>query len=254
MRNRGCCQFITHCLCLSFLLRGMTPHTLPLPQRGVPPMGDSPLQTAPKWILPMGCSSSVTALALVPAWGAVSQEQAAPAWVPLRVTSPARKPVLGWAPLPTGPQVLPGACSSAGSPWGHSLLQTSTCSGTGSSMCCRWTSAPRWTSMGCRGTACLTMVFITGCRAITVPAPGASPPPPSSLTLVSAELFPSHILTPLSPCRFFFPFLNIFSQRHYHCCWLARPWPAAGPSWSWLVLALFDIGEASGSFSQKSPL
>jgi len=30
------------------------------------------------------------------------------------------------------PQVLPGACSSTGSPRGHSLLQASTCSGVGS--------------------------------------------------------------------------------------------------------------------------
>jgi len=28
----------------------------------------------------------------------------------------------------------------------------------------------------------------------------------------------------------------------------AWPWPAAGPSWSWLTLAPSDIGEASGSF------
>jgi len=62
-----------------------------------------------------------------------------------------------------GPQVLPGACSSAGSPRGHSLLQASTCSGMGS-------------SMGCRGTACLTMVFIMSCRGISAPVPGAPPP------------------------------------------------------------------------------
>jgi len=49
-------------------------------------------------------------------WGAVLQEQAAPAWVPHGVTSPASKPALMWAPLSTGPQVLAGACSSAGLP------------------------------------------------------------------------------------------------------------------------------------------
>ena len=42
MGNGGWCQFITHCLCCSFLLRGRTPHTLPLLQHVVPPMGDSP--------------------------------------------------------------------------------------------------------------------------------------------------------------------------------------------------------------------
>ena len=56
--------------------------------------------------------------------------------------------------------------------------------------------------MGCRKTACFTMIISTGCRAISAPAPGAPPPPPSSLTLVSAELFLSHILTPLFSCSF----------------------------------------------------
>jgi len=65
-------------------------------------------------------------------WSAVLQEQAAPAWVPHGVTSPASKPSLVWAPLSTGPQVLAGAYSSSGSPRGHSLLQASTHSGMGS--------------------------------------------------------------------------------------------------------------------------
>jgi len=64
--------------------------------------------------------------------GAVLQEQATPAWVPHGVTNPARKPAPVWAPLSTGPQVLAGACSSVGSPWDHSFLQASTCSGVGS--------------------------------------------------------------------------------------------------------------------------
>jgi len=64
--------------------------------------------------------------------GAVLQEQAAPAWVHHGVTSPASKPPPAWAPLSTGPQVLAGACSSAGSPQGHSFLQASTCSAVGS--------------------------------------------------------------------------------------------------------------------------
>jgi len=41
--------------------------------------------------------------------GAVLQEQAALAWVPHGVTSPARKPAPAWAPLSTGPQVLAGS-------------------------------------------------------------------------------------------------------------------------------------------------
>jgi len=124
---------------------------------------------------------------------AVLQEKGAPAWVPHGVTSPASKPAPAWAPLSTQPQVLAGACSSAGFPWGHSLLQASTCSVVGSSTGCRWRSAPPWTSMDCRGTACLTMAFTMGCRGISALAPGAPPPSPS-LTLVSAELFHTYSL------------------------------------------------------------
>lgn len=43
---------------------------------------------------------------------------------------------------------------------------------------------------------------------------------PSSLTWVPAQLFLSHILTPLSVwhcyCRKFFPFLTVLCQRHCH--------------------------------------
>ena len=65
-------------------------------------------------------------------WGAVRQEQAASAWVPYGNISPTRKPAPVWAPLSMGLQVLAGACSSAGSPRGHSLLQASSYSGMGS--------------------------------------------------------------------------------------------------------------------------
>jgi len=98
----------------------------------------------------------------------------------------------------------------------------------------RWISAPPWTSMGCRGTACFTMVFIMSCKGrFSAPASRAPPPPPSSLSLVSADLFLSHHLNSVSTLPFhciFFPFLNILSERHYHCHWLAWPWPAVGPS------------------------
>jgi len=72
----------------------------------------------------------------------------------------------------------------------------------------RWVSAPLWTSMNCRETACLTMVFsrvaredsLLRCLEHLLPSP--------SPTLVSAELFLSHHITPLSPLpfhhRFFF--------------------------------------------------
>jgi len=87
--------------------------------------------------------------------------------------------------------------------------------------------------------------------------PGAPPCPPSSLTLVSAELFLSH-LTPLSAALytavFFPPFLNTLSQRFYHHHLWTWPCPAAGLSWILLALALTDMGEDSSSFSQKSPM
>ncbi|KAK4825359.1 hypothetical protein QYF61_026878 [Mycteria americana] len=79
---------------------GRTPHTLPLLQRGVPAMGDSPPRTSPTWVLPTGCSSSPTA----------------PAWVPF----------MGCSPSGTD-------CSSVGPPWGHKSCQQ-TCSSMGSSL------------------------------------------------------------------------------------------------------------------------
>jgi len=51
-------------------------------------------------------------------------------------------------------------------------------------------------SMGCRGTACPTMVFIMGCRGISALPPEATPPLPSSLTLMSSEF--SQIVSLLS--------------------------------------------------------
>ena len=98
-------------------------------------------------------------------------------------------------PFTTGPQVLSGPCCSTGSPWGHSLLRASPCSSVGSSMGNRWISAPWWTSMGCRDTACLTTVFSTGCRGTSAAVPGAPPPFPSALSLVSAEWFLSYSVT-----------------------------------------------------------
>jgi len=178
-------------------------------------------------------------------WGAILQEQAVPVWIPHRVTSPASKPAPAWAPLSTGPHVLPRACSNAGSPQGYNLLHTSTCSGvrpfhrvqsfgnrllqrespmgsqvlpgnllrhgllslhgatgacssmgfprdhsllqahTGSSMgsftSCRL-SAPLRSSMGYKGTACITMVFMTGCSGKTLCSGVSSTSSPSFFT------------------------------------------------------------------------
>jgi len=86
-------------------------------QHEVPVTGDSSPQTAPAWVVPTGCSPSGTGCSSVGPHG---------------VKSPASKPALAWAPLSMGPQVQPGACSSTGSPRGHSFPQASTCSGVGS--------------------------------------------------------------------------------------------------------------------------
>ena len=125
--------------------------------------------------------------------GSDLQDQTAPAWVPHGVTSPASKPALVWAPLSTGPQVLPGACSSTGFPQGHSLLQVSPPAlSWGPPQAADGITTPHHpSSIHCRGTACFTMAFTTGCRGISAPAPGAPPPPPSALTLVSAEFLTS---------------------------------------------------------------
>jgi len=102
--------------------------------------------------------------------------------------------------------------------------------------------APPWGSKGCRGTACLTVVFTTGCRDISSLVPGLPLAPASSLTLVSAELFLPHILTHHLGCSCslagFFP-LTMLSQRHYHHCSRTHPLASSGRvhlgcSWHWL--------------------
>jgi len=127
--------------------------------------------------------------------GAVFQEQTAPVWLCHRITGPARKPAPVWAPhgFTASLRGLPAptwspARAAGGDPLHH---------------------GPPW-------------------AAGTQPAPPWSTPwaaeepllqclehllPPPSLTLVYAELFLSHILTPLSSCSCccaaaFFPLLN----------------------------------------------
>jgi len=133
-----------------------------------------------------------------------------------------------------------------GPPWGHEPCQQS-CSGVGSSlhgstgsgrsllqcglptgsqlssgihllqpgvpsMGYRWISAPPWTSMDCRGTACLTMVF-TICKRRVSALTSRAPPPPSFFTdldvcrVVSLTLSHSSLLTAFHHV-FFLPLLK----------------------------------------------
>ena len=246
MGDGDCNPFITHCLWHSFLLTlfpcssiwslSWTSSTCVLP------VGLSSSLNAPVSVLSTGCHASGTDCSSVgPPRGHKScQQTRSGVGSSLHGSSPART------------LLKHRLCRD------HSLLQASTYSGVGSSQGCRWVSAPPWTYIGCSGTACPTMVFTRGCRGITALVPGAPHSSPSSLTLSSATLFLSHILTPLSCfkmpfCRFFF-FSNMLSRRHCHHHRWACPWPTADLSWSRLALALSDTGESSSSFPQKPSL
>jgi len=101
--NGGCGQFVTHCLCHSFLLRGRTPHTLTCSS-----MGSLSQKTVVHELLQHGSFLWAAVLhkllkcGSLPR-GAVLQEQTAPAWAP------------------TGSQVLPRNLLRHGllSPWVH---------------------------------------------------------------------------------------------------------------------------------------
>lgn len=96
--------------------------------------------------------------------------------------------------------------------------------------------------------------LIMGCRKNSSPVYGAPPPSPSSMTWVSAQLFLSHIFTPLwvavADVKQLFPFLNLLQQRHL-CCWLAL---ASGGSGMELVCTGCVGHGGCHSLSQKPPL
>lgn len=85
--------------------------------------------------------------------GSALQEQAARAWAP-------RKPASALPPLSMGQLVLPRACSSLGSPWGHSLFwvcpSALMCILPGAAGAYLFHHEPPWAAG--RGTPCLTMV------------------------------------------------------------------------------------------------
>jgi len=77
---------------------------------------------------------------------------------------------------------------------------------------CRWISAPPWTSMDYRGTACLTTVFITSSKGRLSALTSQAPPPPSFFTdlgvcrVVTLTSSQSSLFTAVSPPSFFSSF------------------------------------------------
>ena len=179
---------------------------------------------------------------------AVLQELTAPAWIPHR------QQILPEILLQRG--LLSAGHSShqeLALAWSiHGLQGTATCSNVGSSMGCRWLSAPPRASMDCRGTACLTIVCSMGCRGISPPVPGAPPPLLHWTWCLQGCLSPFPAPFSQTPCSVFT--LTTLSQRHHQLCWQAQLWPAAGPSWSQLELALCNTETAPADVFSLRPL
>ncbi|KAF4789522.1 hypothetical protein TURU_149947 [Turdus rufiventris] len=110
---------------------------------------------------------------------------------------------------------------------------------------------------GLQGHSCLTMGCTRGCKGIPALAPGAAPAPPSALTLVTAELLLSHILTALSiynSTGFSLPFPNSVIPEALPLSLLGSALASRGSALESVTLALLDTGEASGCFSQNPSL
>ena len=155
--------------------------------------------------------------------------------------------------LSVGLQVLAGSCSNAGSPWSHSLLRAPPLLWHGiPSTGYRWRSAPPWTSMGCRDSLS-HHGLLHGCRETSGPATRA-PPSPSALALGAAELLLSCILTPLSHAAVLFPLLKYFIPEVLPLSLMGSALATGRSVLEPVALAPSEVGEASGSFSQKPPL
>jgi len=194
----------------------------------VPLTRDSSSQTSPMSVHPSGCSSSQTALAWVPSTGCSPSGTDCSSVGPPQGYKPCQQTCTGRGSSlhgSTGPgrSLLWHWVPSMGSqlPSGIHPLQCGV-----PSMGYRWISAPLWTSMDCRRTACLTVVFITSCKgripSLTFQAPPPLPPFFTDLGacgVVSLTSSHSSFYPAVSLQRFFvFFFLNILSQRCYHHC------------------------------------
>jgi len=189
--------------------------------------------------------------------GAALQEQAAPAWVPHRVTGPASKPAPAWAPLSMGPQVLAGACSSAGSPRGHSLLWASTCS---SVRFVPWAAGrellhlgPPWAAGG-QSVSPWSSPWASG---ESLPCAWSTSSPFFCTDLgvcgvVSLTL--SHFPLLAAVAQQLFPLLKSVIPEVLPLTLLGSALASGGSILEPVALSLPDIGEASGSFLEKPPL
>jgi len=177
--------------------------------------------------------------------GAVLQEQAAPAWVPQTGSQALPANLLQRGLL--SPQVLAGACSSVGSPWGHRLLRASTCSGVGSLP--RATGGdllhcgPPWTA-GAQPASPWSSLRVAREGSLLRCLEHLLPPRASSLTLVSAELFltlsHSSLLTAISLQVFFPVLLNCYHRGTTTVTdWLGlgQRWVRLRAGWHWLYQA-----------------
>lgn len=129
-------------------------------------------------------------------WSGVLQEWTAQLGPPC-FTTLASKPAPVWDPLP-GLQLLTRACFCMGYPWSADSFRYP-----GPKACCPpqalvWTSAPIWSPMGCRRTACLVMHFITGYSGVW-----STSSPSSALILVSAGLL--NVFPHFSLLKYTFP-------------------------------------------------
>jgi len=198
MGNGGYGQIIACWLCHSFLPRGRTSHTLLLLHRGAShgrQFSMNLTNTGPSHGLQFFLNCAILGL-----FHRVQSFRN-------RLLLPAS--LLQCSSLSMGPQVLPGAYSSAGLPSGRSLLQASTCSGVLYGLHTHIFSTVDL--HGVQGTACLTVVFTTSCRVISAPAPGATSSPSFCTDLgvcrvVSLTYSHSSLLTPA--VQFFSPLLS----------------------------------------------